>query len=267
MSKKPGQRIFKRDALERLKRNLQDRSSLNDYFESSIAVDATDTWQSTIFVRGATPTLAVDSTDPPGSDAINAIAMHQHYIEMDETQASDPRLWAYLSHVEHRNYTLARWGMDAALRTSQDANRDAKVIEHVREHWFVSGNDRDLRRHALARLWWAAHLTRAPWELDADYFADTQNEDPYVFTRVLLSTQDIFQQTLERRMGRSNRILISILDYLRRHQEFASSRVRVRRLLKELNLAYGVKEIIALSRQALSTLIDQTCARINVNES
>ncbi len=131
-----------------------------------------------------------------------------------------------------------------------------RAINQIFDHWFVSGNDRDLRRHAIARLWWAAQLTYAPWERDPEFFADLKRDDPYYFTRTLLATQDIYQQVLERAMGRSNRILISILDYLARNQDFAASRERIRRLTKELNLLYGTKKIIGLDRDGLRRLIE-----------
>jgi hypothetical protein len=90
-----------------------------------------------------------------------------------------------------------------------------------------------------------------------------KDEDPYKFTRVLLSTQDIYQQVLERAMGRSDRILISVLEFLGSHAVFAKSRAKVRSLMKELNLAYGTKKIITLDRTALKTLIEKTAAEID----
>lgn len=119
-----------------------------------------------------------------------------------------------------------------------------------------------MRRHAIARLWWAAHLTYAPWESDPEFFGDLKNEDPYYYTRVLFSTQDIYQQVLERAMGRSNHILISVLDYLGKNKEFAKSREDIRTLMKELNLAYGTKKIITLDRDALRLLIEKTAADV-----
>jgi hypothetical protein len=75
--------------------------------------------------------------------------------------------------------------------------------------------------------------------------------------------QDIYQQVLERGMGRSNRILISILEFLDGNKEFAQSREKIRELVKELNLAYGTKKIITLDRQALKGFIKQSAEEIN----
>ena len=150
-----------------------------------------------------------------------------------------------------------------AFKDIKDDASKTKAINFILEHWFVSGNDlKGLRRHAIARLWWAAHLTYAPWESDPEYFLDLKNKDPYFYTRVLLSTQDIYQQVLERGMGRSSRILISVLDYLARNKKCAQSREKIRNLMKELNLAYGTKKIIALDRPALKSLIEKSAEDI-----
>lgn len=265
MSNGYAQKIFKKSAAERLRNELRSDASLESYFKESFPVKNEELWPSTIIVEGRPPILHAPDDDPVSGDLENAIALHKYYRNLDETQASDPRLWAYLSHVEFRKYTLARWGLDGTYSDIKD-NREkkAKAINYLLEHWFaVGGNDRDLRRHAIARLWWAAHLTYAPWEADPEFFSDLKKDDAYFYTRVLFSTQDIYQQVLERAMGRSNRVLISVLDYLATHQEFAGSREKVRSLMKELNLAYGTKKIIVLDRKSLRELIELTASEIS----
>ncbi len=250
------QKIFRRAGLARIKSELRNGKALKAYFEKPFRVKLKEVMLSTIELRGKPPKLKAPKRDPVSADLRNAIALHSYYSNLDETQASDPRLWAYLSHVEFRKYTLARWGLDSSFQDLKDKDKKINAINQIIDHWFVSGNDRDLRRHAIARLWWAAHLTYAPWERDPEFFAGLKREDPYYFTRILLATQDIYQQVLERAMGRSNRILISILDYLACNPDFTASRERVRGLIKELNLLYGTKKIIGLDRDSLRRLIE-----------
>jgi MoxR-like ATPase len=107
-------------------------------------------------------------------------------------------------------------------------------------------------------------LTYAPWEKDPDFFSDLKCRDPYYFTKILLSMQDIYQQVLERAMGRSDRILISILEFLGKNKKFARSREKVRNLIKELNLVYGTKKIIALDRASLKNLIENTATELKI---
>jgi hypothetical protein len=263
MNKNQTQKIFKRSIVEKMRNDLRSGASLESYFKESYPAKGADLWPSTIVVQGKPPVLKAPKSDPVSADLDNAIALYDYYRNLDETQASDPRLWAYLSHVEFRKYSLARWGLKSPLdKLKENPSEMTKAINYVLEHWFINSNDRDLRRHAVARLWWAARLTYAPWESDPEFFSDLKNADSYHYTRILLSTQDIYQQVLERAMGRSNRILISVLDYLQKHRAFAESREKVRTLMKELNLAYGTKEIIILDRKPLASLIEKIASDI-----
>ncbi len=265
MSKTITQKIFKTAVVEKLRDELRSGVSLASYFEEEFSVDENHLLSSTITLEGKKPELKVPDKDPVSSDLQNAIALHQYYKDIDETQASDPRLWMYLSHVEFRKYTLARWGLNGTYADiEQNKEEGAKAIRYLFEHWFAVGDsDRDLRRHALARLWWAAHLTYAPWEIDPEFFGDLQKDDPYYYTGILLLTQDIYQQVLERSMGRSNRILISVLEFFGDNIEFAKSREKVRSLMKELNLVYGTKKIISLNRPSLKALIIRLASEID----
>ncbi|MCR4311114.1 MAG: DUF6339 family protein [Candidatus Taylorbacteria bacterium] len=255
------QKIYFGNAVAVMRNELKSGVALESYFRESYPVKEKTLLKSTIELPEKPLVLKAPKKDIVVADLENAIAVYEYYKNLDEVQASDPRLWTYLSHVEFRKYALARWGLKGTFKDIKDATARTKAINYILEHWFVSGNDRDLRRHAIARLWWAARLTYAPWEFDP-YFADLRNKDPYYYTRVLLFTQDIYQQVLERGMGRSNRILISVLDYLARNKKFALSREKIRSLMKELNLAYGTKKIIDLDRPALKFLIEKTAQDI-----
>lgn len=265
MNKKQYQKIFKRGTIEQMRESLRSGKALESYLESSYAVKEKDLLLSTILVSGKVPSLKAPKEDPVSADIENAIALYEYYKDIDETQASDPRLWAYLSHVEFRKYALVRWGLKESFGDLKKDEDKKRATNYIFEHWFISGNDRDLRRHAIARLWWAAHLTYAPWEKDPEFFGDLKKKDTYYFTRILFLTQDIYQQVLERAMGRSNRILIAILEFLSENKKFAESREKIRDLMKELNLIYGTKKIIALDRNSLKTLIQRTAGELVSN--
>ncbi|MDO8537181.1 MAG: DUF6339 family protein [bacterium] len=262
MNKAQYQKIFKRAAVAQMRADLRSEKSLKGYFEKDYPVKNEDLLPSTVEIQGKPPILEIPKKDPVSADLDNAIALYGYYRKLDELQASDPRLWAYLSHVEFRKYSLARWGFGETAKGLKKED-EPKAINYFLEHWFISGNDRDLRRHAIARLWWAAHLTYAPWERDPEFFGDMKEKDPYCFTRTLFFTQDIYQQVLERAMGRSDRILISVLEYLRENKKFADVRENVRDLMKELNLAYGTKKIITLDRASLKSLIERVAKEIS----
>ena len=249
------QPIFNRSYSEELREKLSAGNDLTDYLETEVTIPESAILQSTLEVSERTPELAIGVE----ADVDNSIKVYEFLENLDKTQASDKRLWIYLSHVTFREYTMGRWG----LKTSSDDllyNNDAKrkAITYVAERWFLSGNARSLRRHSIARLWWATYLTVAPWEKDPEYFGELENDDRYVYTRVLFFTQDIVQQILERRLGWSDKILITILEYLRLHPETAQSREAVRNLMKELNLVLGYRKLAVLSFAELLSVITET---------
>lgn len=249
------QPIFTRSYTELLREKLASGASLNDYFAPKIEVPVEGELQSTLKVNDSIPSLNIDIT----SDVENSIKVFEYLQNLDKTQASDKRLWIYLSHVTFREYTLGRWGIKTSqdeLAISADARR--KAISYVAEHWFLSGSSRSLRRHSIARLWWAAYLTAAPWETDPEYFAGLDTSDKYTYTKILFSTQDIYQQTLERNLGRSNKMLIAILEYLRQNPETSQNREAIRSIMKELNLMLGYRKLAVLSFDELVEVIART---------
>lgn len=251
------QPIFTRSCTEQLRELLANGERLSDYFSENFEVPADGVLQSTLKVDENVPELNSDVN----ADVDNAIKVYEYLRNLDKTQASDRRLWVYLSHVTFRKYTLGRWGIKATpeeVNVNADAKR--KAISYIAEHWFLSGSSRSLRRHSIARLWWAAYLTVAPWEKDPEYFAGLDQSDRYVYTKVLFSTQDIYQQTLERNLGRFPKLLIAILEYLRQNPDVAQSREAIRSIMKELNLVLGYRKLSALSLDELYKVIAETNA-------
>lgn len=251
------QPIFTRSCTEQLRELLASGESLNGYFSENFEVSADGVLQSTLKVDENVPELNPDVN----ADVENAIKVYEYLHNLDKTQASDRRLWIYLSHVTFRKYTLGRWGIKATPEeVSVNADAQRKAISYIAEHWFLSGSSRSLRRHSVARLWWAAYLTVAPWEKDPEYFAGLDQSDRYAYTKVLFSTQDIYQQTLERNLGRFPKLLIAILEYLRQNPDVAQNREAIRTIMKELNLVLGYRKLSALSFDELYKVIADTNA-------
>jgi hypothetical protein len=120
-------------------------------------------------------------------DAENVRRVFQWLHHLTPVQASDPRLWAYLTHSAYADYTAARWPIDA----------ESDVTDRVRDRYFLEGEGlASLVRNSIARLWWFGYLTR-----------DSKQADPFELTDVLLSLQDIQVAFLERAIGRSPSIL------------------------------------------------------------
>lgn len=137
------------------------------------------------------------------NDAENALKIYAYLGRLTRTQAADLRLWVTLTHTIFWDYCLKRW--PAAEKSS----------DYVLEHWFEKrgGGLAALRRNAISRLWWAAHLTVAPWERDSELNV-FKSSDRARYTRVLLSQQQIFSDVIERSYGSNLRIRICLLDAL-----------------------------------------------------
>lgn len=228
------QKIFTGRYVDQLYSAVKNGESIKDYSSEEIDIDPVNTYTTPIVIPATVPDLGVK----PSDDVDSAIAVFEHLGPLSASQASDPRLWTYLSHVTFREYTMNRWKLDS----SDESKKKSSIIDH----WFVSENDRRLRRHSIARLWWAAKLTVSPWESDPTNFISLKKEDKYVYTRTLLSTQDIFLNVLERSMGRSRKILIALLEAFRANSDLAENREAVRSLIKEVNLVLGYRKLTFL---------------------
>lgn len=254
------QPIFTRAYSEELRERVGSGESLVNFLNPDITYPNEGMLQSTLLISEKAPHLepAVEA------DIDNAIKLYDYLHNLDKTQASDKRLWIYLSHVTFREYTMQRWPLKATeedLANNIEARR--KAISYISERWFLSGNARSLRRHSIARLWWAAYLTVSPWEKDPEYFGRLENNDRFIYTRILFSNQDIVQQILERKLGWSDKLLIVLLEYLRQNPDFAQNRNAVRNLVKELNLILGYRKLTVLSFERLIEILADTAETTN----
>ncbi len=180
------------------------------------------------------------------TDTENAIALHGWLGRLPRTDARDNRFWTWMAHTLFADYTRQRWPL---------AVSDEKAASSIHDHWILRGQGRGaLRRHALSRLWWAAELTYAPWETGSEY-ETLRCGDPYAFTRILLRNQNTFQQILERRFGGSQRILIAMLDTLRRFSGPVDDAVAW--LGREVNLMCRYRDLSSLSYGMLVPVFEE----------
>ncbi|WP_163999621.1 DUF6339 family protein [Pyxidicoccus caerfyrddinensis] len=179
-------------------------------------------------------TMGDSRRERASTDFENALKIYEWLGPLTETEARDPRLWAWLAHAPFADYTRSRWPIPTDAK---------KTRESIRDHWFVYHEGRaSLRRHSIARLWWAVHLTRTPWEND-DALSPLRNEDPYTYTRLLLGNQEVFFHTLEREFGSNRRILIAMLEVIYRLRSRRKPTPLVKWLAKEVNLACRYREL------------------------
>lgn len=205
---------------------------------------------------------AIDLTEPPvldcsggtkeeraATDLENAIRVHGWLGPLEETVASDLRLWVTLTHREFFPYTKWRWPLVLAETPTDEQVEVAR--RHVVAHWFFKGAGLSaMRRNSVARLWWAAHLTHAPWDRDPD-LEPLRKDDPYFFTRVLLKNQDIYQGLIEREFAVNRRILATMLELIGRDLQTRGTSEFVTKLLVQVNLMARFRELTLVPPQAL----------------
>lgn len=180
-------------------------------------------------------------------DFENAVQVHECY-ELTPVQASDPRLWARLTHVEAWQYMQRRWPVD-----------ESKKPTYIRQRYFVAGSDsRAIIRNGMARLWWSAEITK-------DRKA---KKDPYRLTKIILSKLDITQQLLERSYGRSRSFVQSTLRFIEQNADEClndgqTSRDRVRHLAKQLSSRSGVTILDSMPESNLHDFLASELKRFN----
>lgn len=161
-------------------------------------------------------------------DIENAISLYENLTGMNETIASDPRLWTYLTHVKFWKYMKERWPVEELKRPQ------GRIIDRYHMKYL---NLASLVRNGISRLWWYSHLT-----------FDERRKDKYELTRILLSKADIAVGILERTFGSNFNIRVALLEFLRDNPVISDKEDSWRQLFIQVNLLGGVKNLPFLSK-------------------
>ena len=171
------------------------------------------------------------------SDLENSICLYKH-LALNETQASDSRLWCYMAHVKFWRYMLNRWPIDLS---SDSANRS-----RIKSRYFLeSANLEKLSRNGISRLWWYSKLT-----------FDDSRKDKFELTKVMLSRQDLVVGITEREIGTNKRTRFAILEYLKMNEQILKNEDNSREFMKRVNLAAGIKNLTILKHSELLSLFE-----------
>jgi hypothetical protein len=244
------QKIINLRTYQNISDALDNEDQLNVYvsgekFTESFEDDLLDT---TIKLPDNAPDLLVSKKSEKTSkyDAQNAILIYEYLIGLSRVQAADSRLWTTLTHTTFWSYCQGRW----PVATSKN---------YVLEHWFeLKGRGLGaLRRNAISRLWWAAHLTVAPWEESTDLEV-FKSSDRYKYTRIMLDQQQTFMDILEREYGSNLNMRICILDSLGRfHKKVSNKDGLTKSVAVKLTLLMKSRKLDALSIKELLQVIDE----------
>lgn len=254
------QRILKADRVQAMRQGVKEEqpAALEVYRQSEpCAFGDDDLLNTTISVPDVPPALVAPhghARELAAHDADNAVLIHEYLGALSRTQAADDRLWVTLAHTTFWDYVRARWGADEG----------AKLRSSVLSHWFVpeGGGKGALRRQAISRLWWAAHLTCAPWERDPE-LARFRTADRFHFTRILLKRQQIYFDLIERNYGSDLRLRTCVLASLERHAPAVAWRDELsREVAKRLNLMLKHRRICSFDVDALHRTCDDLVSAV-----
>lgn len=158
-------------------------------------------------------------------------------------QASDGRLWGYLTHVVFWNYMRNRWPADG------------KNDKFIKSRYFIRQNsDRSLVRNGLARLWWMAYSTY-----------DNSLDDKFEVTKFLFKDTDLQTGLIERSFSRNKDLTKNILKSLMKYT-YANGfpkRSSRRKLWREINRIGGVKVLDLLDFHELDSMINKILKNID----
>lgn len=175
-------------------------------------------------------------------DFENVKIIYDNLKELTPVQASDERLWSYLTHVNFWDYMTNRWSVK-----EREEREEEKLVKFIRERYFFrpgNNTDRALSRNGIARLWWYGFISY-----------DETNIDKYHLTKVLLTQQDFGQHLLETAFTRNHHIIRAILTIFKELDEKYIKRDYVRPVTEYLNMVGGVKTLDGMSENKFREII------------
>ena len=179
------------------------------------------------------------------TDRANVLITRQALDMLTPVQAADGRLWTWLTHTHCAEYVKRRW-----MHSRPAEEREA--IRAVKNHFFVHGSRSLIRENGVSRLWWIGEIAHR---------VEPGSEEQ--FLEVMLSTQEIRQQVLERPgLTMNAHVLRALYRLMRRRWESDGpaapllQREAFRRWMRSLNGRGGVVLLDAMTGDQLQALLE-----------
>jgi hypothetical protein len=230
-------KIFTESYIEKLSRDVKSTQNVDNYYSESFPCDERHPkGNSNVYLD---LNVKLNPAQSAEADLESSIKLYEA-LEINETQASDPRLWTYLSHVTFWSYMRKRWALE-------NVRQNDSPIGRVNDRYILTTPGLEsLSRHGIARLWWYAHLT-----------IDTNRNDKYELTKILLKRAEISVGILERVVGTNYNTRTAILEFLKENEEILINENLTRSLLKAFNLFGGIKILPILEVPELKEILNR----------
>ena len=139
-----------------------------------------------------------------------------------------------------------RWKVDVPDEDEEPDDEEKspreKALERVKNRYFFNyGLGKDYVRQGIARLYWSVYLTY-----------DEGNENPYEYTELLFTKQDVLVNIGERSYGRNKTIALAAMKELKKHPTL--SREDTRLYFSKLNQAGAITVLDFLDEEQATQL-------------
>lgn len=157
--------------------------------------------------------------------------------KMTPLQATDARIWTYLTHVTYWKYMRKR----ELVEEVEKENRK----DYILTHWFVERiHPAFLFRNNISLLWWVAYLTY-----------DSERENPYELTEEAFTMLD-YTRLLPGEQGRNRNFVHALLEFVIENKELFEKykAEKIRFLLRRSNYIGGYKIIPSLEKEEIKKI-------------
>jgi hypothetical protein len=226
------QKIFTSGYVRKLKEEAHNGISLKFYEESEFIID----YEKLLMMPNIYEPDNLSGKMRINDDLSSAIEIYEAFEELTPLQASDERLWTYLSHNDLFNYLQNRWDGE-------------KTSNYVLDHWFIRGvSQNNLLADNLSGMWWAVHMS-----------IDEDRIDKYELTKILFRQRDFAFRTLGTyKLGRHKEAVKGILEFIQENEKLFSTKFedKSREVTRFLNSYGGTKPIPFFRKNDIKQLLE-----------
>lgn len=185
------------------------------------------------------------------NEVSRCVSIYETFRNLTPQQATDERVWTYLTHFVFWDYARARWAHPEDKK---------KKIQSISSHFFLKTARGMVRDNAISRLWWMAHICNR-----------VQTYSLEQALRALLYKEDVRKEIMERAtFCRSEPILNALLKRMVESHEGDKKlhdRQTFRQLSKQLNRIGGKIVLDSLPPSQLDTLVGDVVGKITAKKS
>lgn len=231
------QKLFSSHYIETLRRGVNNGSSVELYSKESFSYKNIFVLENPQIIVPQNINLIIPEADN-NHDIDNCKIIFDSLKDITPIQATDYRIWVYLTHVSFWTYMRKR-------RPVEKQPENART-EYILNHWFMEGvSTKNLLRNDISSFWWCGYLTY-----------DKNRKNPYELTEELYSMLDYTRHLLPGKQGRNKEFTHAILEFVIENKDLFSTykEERIRFLMRKSNYIAGYKVFAGLTKEEIKSI-------------